>query len=253
MAKHKVDELKAIARKVEKEKALNAHLKEKVEVEEAYLNEFNEFQSKWEKKLEKFEELVEASRLEMVDNQKDQLEEALAKIEEKYSLMFKETNNKVLNLQKIEKALAKQRKYIQAQKTREEWRQEQEDLAIRQREEIDKKKNDLMNEYDMKNKKEVDEFVTKINEMRINLENERQKELDKLVLKYDRIKRQLKIIQDSESKRVQNFANYQVREINETHMNNTSSFINQNEGKFLASKKKVLMKKIKRLDQTKEL
>ena len=47
--------------------------------------------------------------------------------------------------------------------------------------------------------------------------------------------------------------NYKVRDVNETHMNNTSSFINQNNGKFLASKKKVLMKKIKRLDQTKEL
>ena len=39
--------------------------------------------------------------------------------------------------------------------------------------EIDKKKNQLMNEYEIRNKKEIDEFVTKINEMRINLENER--------------------------------------------------------------------------------
>lgn len=54
--------------------------------------------------------------------------------------------------------------------------------------EIDKKKNQLMNEYEIRNKKEIDEFVTKINEMRINLENERQKELDALSVKYERIK-----------------------------------------------------------------
>lgn len=57
--------------------------------------------------------------------------------------------------------------------------------------EIDKKKNQLMNEYEIRNKKEIDEFVTKINEMRINLEKERQKELDALTLKYERIKNQL--------------------------------------------------------------
>lgn len=46
---------------------------------------------------------------------------------------------------------------------------------------IDKKKNKLMNEYELRNKKEIDEFVDKINEMRVNLENERKKELDKLM------------------------------------------------------------------------
>ena len=62
MAKHKRDELKQLAVKVEKEKAVNLHLKEKIDVEEAYLKEFNDFQNKWEKKLEKFEEKVEESR-----------------------------------------------------------------------------------------------------------------------------------------------------------------------------------------------
>ena len=30
-----------------------------------------------------------------------------------------------------------------------------------------------MDEYEIRNKKEIDEFVNKINEMRVNLENER--------------------------------------------------------------------------------
>lgn len=59
---------------------------------------------------------------------------------------------------------------------------------------IDQKKNKLINDYELRNKKEIDEFVDKINEMRVNLENERKKELDKLMVKYDRIKKQLDVI-----------------------------------------------------------
>ena len=102
---------------------------------------------------------------------------------------MKEFNNEILNLQKIEKSLAKQKKYIEAQKKREEWQKAQENLAIEQRMKIDQKKNKLINQYELRNKKEIDEFVDKINEMRVNLENERKKELDKLMTKYDRIKR----------------------------------------------------------------
>ncbi len=43
MAKHKKEEIKKIVIKVETEKAVNAHLKEKIDVEEAYLREFNDF------------------------------------------------------------------------------------------------------------------------------------------------------------------------------------------------------------------
>lgn len=250
MAKHKVDELKAIAQKVEKERALNAHLKEKVDVEEAYLNEFNDFQEKWEKKLQKFEEKVENSRNEMLENQKVQLQDAFNIIEKKYAAASRETNNKVLNLQKIEQSLAHQKRYIEAQKTREEWRKEQENIALQQKIEIDKKKNEIVSEYERKNKKEVDEFVTKINEMRINLENERKKELDKLILKYDKIKQQLNHIQHSESKKVQNSKTYQVRDLNKSNSKNEA---NKTASNLIYSKKKVLMNKIKKLNNTQEL
>ena len=253
MAKHKIDELKAIAQKIEKERALNAHLREKVDVEEAYLNEFNDFQLRWEKKLEKFEEKVENSRNEMLENQKTQLQDALNIIEKKYATISKEVNNKVLNLQKIEQSLAQQKRYIEAQKTREEWRKEQENIAIQQRIEIDKKKNEIISDYERRNKKEVDEFVTKINEMRINLESERKKELDRLIAKYDKIKKQLNQIQESESKRVQNVKGYKKQDLNGTTYSKSNNSGNKTASNLLESKKKVLMNKIKKLDRTQEL
>lgn len=108
MAKHKRDELKKLTKKVEKEKALNAHLKEKIDVEEAYLREFNDFTAKWNRKLEKFEEKVEESRLEMLEHQKNQLKDHLNRIEEKFALKLKDSNNSILEMKKREKALAKQ-------------------------------------------------------------------------------------------------------------------------------------------------
>lgn len=69
MAKHKKDELRTLAKNIEKEKTINTHLKEKVEVEEAYMKEFGDFQRKWKKKLLKFEEKVESSKKDMLDHQ----------------------------------------------------------------------------------------------------------------------------------------------------------------------------------------
>lgn len=251
MAKHKVDELKSISQKVEKERALNLHLREKVDVEEAYLNEFSDFQQKWENKLSKFEEKVEASRTEMLENQKTQLQDAFSMIEKKYATTSKEINIKVLNLQKVEQSLAQQKRYIEAQKAREEWRQEQENLAVQQKLEVDKKKNELISEYERRNRIEVDEFVTKINDMRINLETERKKELDKLIAKYDKIKKQLSSLQSSESKKINNpkgFApNISVNTFNGPKDANKTS------NNLVNSQKKVLLNKIKKLDITQNL
>ncbi len=117
---------------------------------------------------------------------------------------------------------------------------------------IDKKKQKLMNEYELRNKQEIDEFVAKINEMRVNLENERQKELDGLTQKYDKIKNQLTSIQKSENKRLQNFKNYKVVTMvdDDTMLNETKSRIDfkSDEKSLMHSKKKVLMNRVKRMN-----
>ena len=249
MAKHKKDELKQITIKVKKEKTQNLHMKEKVEVEEAYLNEFNDFQGKWNNKLEKFERKVEESRKEMIAHQKTQMDETLSQIEEKYAIKAKESNHLILNMQKIEKTLAKQKNYIEAQKTKECWQKEKESLALKQKMAIEAKKNEILSDFELKNKKEVDEFIERINLMRVNLENERQKELDSVLIKYGKIKNQLKVVQDSEAKRIDSNVNYRNRDLNETHLNSTESFvkIDRNDDP-MATKRNLIMKKINRLN-----
>ena len=249
MAKHKKEEMKKIVIKVKKEKTQNAHLKEKVEIEEAYLNEFNDFQNKWNKKLEKFEGKVEESRKDMLAHQKNQLEEAVALLEERSAMKAKDNNKVILEMQLVEKTLAKQRNYIEAQKTKESWQKEKESLAIKQKQNLENKKNELLSEYEIRNKREIEEFVERINDMRISLENERQRELDSLCLKYDKVKTQLKTVQESEAKRIESNIGYRSRDLNETHLNTTESFvkIERNENQ-LDTKRKLIMKKINRLN-----
>lgn len=163
---------------------------------------------------------------------------------------MKESNNNILNLQKIEKAQAKQKQYIEAQKTHEEWIRCKENLAKRQKEEIDKRKNELINEYEIKNQKEIDEYISKVNEMRLNLENERQKELDNLSKKYEKIKGQLKSLQETEQKRIEANPAYKVKDINETHLNTTKSFVKPGmQTETIETKKKILMNKINKANQ----
>ncbi len=120
--------------------------------------------------------------------------------------------------------------------------------------EIDKKKNQLMNEYESRNKNEIDEFVEKINEMRINLENERRKELDRLMTKYKRIKNQLSSIQKSEKKRIKNMKNYKLTQMLDTK-NNDHTFFKEasTKNKYNTTKKKIIMHKINRLNQKKKI
>ena len=161
----------------------------------------------------------------------------------------KDNNKVILEMQLVEKTLAKQRNYIEAQKTKESWQKEKESLAIKQKQNLENKKNELLSEYEIRNKREIEEFVERINDMRISLENERQRELDSLCLKYDKVKTQLKTVQESEAKRIESNIGYRSRDLNETHLNTTESFvkIERNENQ-LDTKRKLIMKKINRLN-----
>ena len=59
------------------------------------------------------------------------LKEHFNRIEEKFAIRMKESNKDILDMQKKEKTLAGLKKYIEAQKVREEWQKEQENLAIK--------------------------------------------------------------------------------------------------------------------------
>ena len=63
---------------------------------------------------------------------------------------------------------------------------------------MERKKNDLINDFELRNKKEIELFISRINDMRLNLEKERKVELEKLQEKFGKIKIDLQSIHKSE-------------------------------------------------------
>lgn len=86
--------------------------------------------------------------------------------------------------------------------------------------------------------------------MRVDLENERRAELDRLIAKYEKIKRQLKQIQDSESIRVDRPL---LKADTLMKLARSKDKVAKSGSGLLQSKKKVLMNKIKKLDNLREL
>ena len=249
MAKHKIEEISKAVKKFKVEKATNDHLKERLEVEEALMAEVSNFKDKWRRKQLKFEAKIEENQKEMKNHHYKQLEEAKSKVEERFLAYSKESNKKISNLQKIEKACAQQRAYIEAQKAREEWLLEKEKLASQIKEETEKRKTELIAEFELRSKREIEEFVLRVNDMRVALEAERQGELDNLLSKYERVKSQLSSIQLSELKRLR-----KLKDFNSVSLNDSQSIIQTTRGlgnrkdSVIESKKKVLMKQINKLN-----
>lgn len=83
------------------------HQTEKAEVEKAHLEEFNEFNGYWDKKVQEFEE--EAFRIEEETQKRheQETEEFQESIERALGARPKETSE-MINLRKIEESLARQ-------------------------------------------------------------------------------------------------------------------------------------------------
>lgn len=72
-----------------------------------------------------------------------------------------------------------------------------------------------------------------------------------MTLKYERLKNQLDSLQKSESKRIDNMNGFKVTDINDTMVqDNNKSFVSKTEANksYVDSKKKVIMSKIKKLN-----
>lgn len=109
MAKNRIAELKEQQHAKEIEDLKSRQLSMKLEIEQAHLEEFNNFNKEWDEKMRSFEEKskedeekLSTSHSEEIENTKKQI---LSKIPDK-----PKASSEILNLQKILKNLAKQKK-----------------------------------------------------------------------------------------------------------------------------------------------
>jgi len=245
-AQQKKDELQQLAKKNAIEEAQNQNAKEMNQVEEAFRTELDELEKGYASKLAKFTEKCELSRKEMIDHQKAEAEIGVKKIEEKFITAAKETNNGILQMQKNERMLVKQRKYKEAQDIREQWEQEKVGLAEKMKEEVDRKSADLFAELEVRNKKNLEDLEAKQEVERTKLNEKKQKEIDALNARYDKIRSLLKTVQDAEMQRLEIGSQQNVKLL-EQRQGHGQSFMTVRTANNSSAQKKVIMSKISKL------
>ena len=203
VAKHRIKDLKFYSIEFKKEIIKNYHLKELCEVEEAYIQEFNEFNKFWGDKMKEFEDNSHQIKINFEEKQKQKYDEMVEKLSNDMKIKKNCITNDVLNLQKIEQTLARQKNYIGAQKTRMEWQEKVKQNFVKLKNENDKHKVSQLENFEEKQRKEEEEFNEKLQNLASDQEKTRKGELEKLILKYEKIKKELGNLQETEKKNVE--------------------------------------------------
>ena len=82
----------------------------KLQAEQAYLEGIKKMDEAWDERITQSEESVRAEEEKMVVRQQKELEEAMVEADSAFSCKLK-SNSEILNLKKIERNLAKMKKY----------------------------------------------------------------------------------------------------------------------------------------------
>lgn len=177
-------------------------MNEKLEVEKAYLDEFNKFNEFWDKKMEEFN--VDAAKLEEDVIKKHK--EDLMKFEQELSIEIPakpKDSSELLNLRKIEQQLAKQKEYIEAYQVQQKClhleKNENEKWSDVRKQKI---KNNLQ-QLKLKQQNELAAIRQKIDVGKEEQVKARSSELERLFQKYQNVKEELERQQFNEIKKLE--------------------------------------------------
>jgi len=147
-------------------------------------------------------------------------------------------------LQKIEQTLARQKNYIEAQRTRIEWQNLIKINFERFKSESEKQKGLQVDDFEKKQLKELSDFKKKLDELNQEQQKTRKQELDRLVHKLEKIKKDLNSIQESERKAIEKDLPIILNEVNTPADMNTKGINHDKKMNNYAEKKKLLLSKI---------
>lgn len=108
MAKNRIEELKLQDFQRKREELIYNQTKEREEVEQAHIMEYQEFNKNWDDNLQQIEANDQAAIRALEDKHVRELEENRQKLEQTLPLTFKHSAE-LLNLQKIQQQLARQK------------------------------------------------------------------------------------------------------------------------------------------------
>ena len=211
-------------------------------MEEAYVKEFNSFNVFWEKKEKEFE--VNSKRIdhEFIEKQKSKYDRFIEKISRDSHIKKNCITHDVLNLQRIELALAKQKNYIEAQNTRIEWQELIKKNFSQFKTKAEQQKVTLIEDFEKKQRAEVVDFQKRLEELKQDQIRVRKIELEKLMYKYEKLKKELESIHASEKKALEKDMPIVLND------GNVLASSKSQPKRTITEKKKYLMQKINRLD-----
>ena len=112
------------------------------------------------------------------EKQKQKYNEYLEKLSNDMKIKKNCITNDILNLQKIEQTLARQKNYIGAQKTRMEWQDKVKQNFVKLKNENDRHKVSLLENFEEKQKVEEKEFNEKLQNLSSDQEKTRKNDRD---------------------------------------------------------------------------
>ena len=113
MAKKRIEELKEQEHNKHKESMMLKHQNERLEIEEAHLQEYDNFNQMWDQKQKEFQDHAVQLIGSMEERHVKELEDNRADLEQRLPIKYK-PSSEILNLQKIQDNLAKQKQYAEA-------------------------------------------------------------------------------------------------------------------------------------------
>lgn len=182
---------------------------------------------------------------EFSQKQIDKKERFLSKLGKDEKIKRNCITNDVLNLQKIEVTLAKQKQYIEAQNTRIRWQQLIKENYEQLKNKAEQERIVRIEDFEKSQVKEEEDFKIKIEQLREDQIKIRKAELEKLISKYDKLKKDLQNVHTSENKAVEKDLPIVLHDgvvMNQDTKAQASSI-------SLNDKKRYLMQKINRLDR----
>ncbi|GAQ83145.1 hypothetical protein KFL_001370150 [Klebsormidium nitens] len=118
VAKKRIVELRADHANKKREALRARQVKERLDLEEAQILEYEHFKARWAKSLKEFDDKAAEQASSAKDRQTEELLDLREKHERELADVRPKPNKEILNLRKIQEILAKQKEYIEAQKVK---------------------------------------------------------------------------------------------------------------------------------------
>ncbi|CAD7971086.1 unnamed protein product [Amoebophrya sp. A25] len=205
LAKTRLDQLRMHEENRRREELRSQQLAERLGVEEAHMKELQEFNEIWDKKVADFESHAGNLQNTLGSRHKQEHMSFMDKVKKETTPRTPRWSRELLNLRKIQDTLAKQKKYSEAQKTK----QQADQIEIKEhaawKAKRDAKIAALEDQFLRKQALEMHGLLKRIQSGREEQKHARKTELERLLQRYHNVKTQLESQQTIIRQRAEKF------------------------------------------------